>query len=300
MKNQYFKKIIVGTWSLSGDFGKVSKKNIYQVFENSVKNNLLDFDTAPTYGKGKMHKILSEMFKNNKKIKINTKCGYDSNYVKTFSIPDVEKSIDKSLNEFGRINTLFLHNPRNEISDWSKIFTLLAKYKKNGDILKIGISFARVFYFSEKIINCFDYMQDEVNLLRPNNLNFLSNLKPKLMVRSPLASGCLAGKFNINTKFSKNDYRYQWLNNQKRLRNILLQINEIKKITGINLRTFSKFFLLQNNNIDHVIFGLKNNPHIEELIYEIKNFKKIPKKKIKEIHDLALLKLNLSSDKRGY
>lgn len=300
MKNKYIKKIIIGTWSLSGDFGFVSKKNIYKVFEKSINNNLFEFDTAPTYGRGKIHKILSEMFKNNKIIKINTKCGYSLGGVKTFNISDIVKSVDRSLKEFGKINTLFLHNPRNEIIDWTKILTILEGYKKKKHITNIGISFARDFYFSKDIINRFDFVQDEINLLRPNSINFFSNLKPKLMARSPLASGCLSGKLEIDTKFSKNDYRAQWLTDKQRLNNIIFQINEIKKISGNNLRNFAKFFLLQNNNIDSVIFGIKKPSHIDELIDKIENYKRIPKIKIKKIQHLANLKFNLPIGKIGY
>ena len=149
MKNKYIKKIIIGTWSLSGDFGFVSKKNIYKVFEKSINNNLFEFDTAPTYGRGKIHKILSEMFKNNKIIKINTKCGYSLGGVKTFNISDIVKSVDRSLKEFGKINTLFLHNPRNEIIDWTKILTILEGYKKKNILLILAFHLQEIFIFQK-------------------------------------------------------------------------------------------------------------------------------------------------------
>jgi len=300
VKNDYFKKIIIGTWSLSGDFGPISKKSIYEILEKSAKNNFLEFDTAPTYGQGKIHKILSEMFKNNKKIKINTKCGYNSSGVKTFKISDIRKSIDKSLKEFGKINTLFLHNPRTEIKDWFKILKVLKIYKKENVIKNIGISFARDFYFSKNIINSFDCIQDEINLLRTHNINFLSSLKPKLVARSPLASGCLSGMININSKYERKDYRYKWLLDKQRLKNILFQINEIKKISGGNLRQFSKFFLLQNVNIDNVIFGIKKKSHLDELIRDIKNFKKISKFDMARIENLAKNNYHLPSAQIGY
>ncbi len=300
MENKYLKKIIIGTWSISGDFGQISKKNIYEILEESVRNNFLEFDTAPTYGQGRIHKILSEMFKNNKEIKINTKCGYNSAGVKTFKISDIIKSIDNSLKEFGRINTLFLHNPRTEIKNWFKILKLLKTYKKKNEVKNIGISFARNFYFSKNIMNNFDYLQDEINLLRPHNINFLSSLKPKLVARSPLASGCLSGKININSKFKQNDYRSKWLLDKQRLKNILFQINEIKKISGRNLRQFSKFFLLQNNSIDNIIFGIKKKSHIKELVTDIKNFEKINELNITRIQNLANLNFNLSGGQIGY
>ena len=240
MENKYYSKVVIGTWSLSGDLGKISKKNVYETIEVALKNNFFEFDTAPTYGLGKMELILGEITSGEKKIKINTKCGYNSENIKTFLINDIKRSIDKSLKSLGKINTLFLHNPRNEIKSWSNIIKFLNDYKKNNHIKNIGISLARNYYFSEDILNSFDYIQDEINLLRPNSLEKLKNCKSKIMARSPLASGCLSEKLSLKSKFLQNDYRNSWLGKKKRLKNILFQIEQIKKITGNNLRQFSK------------------------------------------------------------
>ena len=171
--SSYKNKIIIGTWSLSGDFGKVSKKKVIETLESCINNGFKEFDTAPTYGSGKMHTILSKITRGIKDIKINTKCGYNLKNEKTFSIKDITNSINKSLEEFSNINTLYLHNPRNEINNWDKIIDLLKNYKKSGLIKYIGISFARDFYFPKKIVNEFDYVQDEINLLHSNHINIL-------------------------------------------------------------------------------------------------------------------------------
>jgi aryl-alcohol dehydrogenase-like predicted oxidoreductase len=300
MKRKFNSKIVVGTWSLSGDFGKVSKKNIYKSIEKSIDSNFLEFDTSPTYGEGKMHKILADMLRHEKEIKINTKCGYNSNFLKTFNPKDIISSIDLSLSAFGKINTLFLHNPRNEIKDWYKIIKILKEYKKKNYIKKIGISLARDFYFEKQIMNQFDYLQDEINLLRPNSINFLNSFTPKIMARSPLASGCLSGKLKKESRFEKSDYRFGWLSNKDRLKNILFQVNEISKVTGKNIRKFSKIFLLQNTKIDKVIFGIKSPSHVDELVKDIHNQNFISTIKVKKIFQLADLNFNLNPNRSGY
>jgi aryl-alcohol dehydrogenase-like predicted oxidoreductase len=300
MINKYNSKVVIGTWSLSGDFGTVEKKIVYKSLEKAIENNFLEFDTAPTYGNGKIYNILSDIVKKNKKIKINTKCGYNSDFLKTFKIEDILKSIDITLEKFDKINILFLHNPRNEIKNWTKIIEILKKYKKKNYINHIGISLARDHYFKKSIMNQFDYLQDEINLLRPHSVNFLNLLKPKLMARSPLASGCLSGKLTFFSKFEKKDYRSSWLSDQTRLRNILFQVNEIKKITGINIKKFSKFFLLQNKNIDKIIFGIKKPSHINELVNDNNYPESLSSHKIKKIYELANLNFNLELGKKGY
>lgn len=300
MRSKFHSKVIIGTWSLSGDLGKISKKNIYNSIEHSLKKNFFEFDTAPTYGRGKIDKVLAEICKGEKKIKINTKCGYDSDGYKTFTIDHIKKSIDTSLNKFGRINTLFLHNPRKEIKNWPFLINFLLEYKKNNHINHIGISLARDFYFNKKIMNKFDYLQDEINLLRPYAINKLKDLNLKIMARSPLASGCLSEKLSENSKFSKQDYRSSWLGKKTRLKNILFQIKEVKKITGQNLRSFSKIFLLKNKNVNKVIFGIKNPIHVNEIEKDLNNLKMIRKEKIKQIFELSSNNYNLPKNARGY
>ena len=78
-----------------------------------------------------MHEILAEIVKHEKFIKINTKCGYNENSIKTFNISDLRRSVDSSLVKFGKINILFLHNPRNEVKDWRRVIKVLNEYKKN-------------------------------------------------------------------------------------------------------------------------------------------------------------------------
>ena len=300
MVSKYYSKVVIGTWSLSGDFGRVHKRQVYKSIETAIKNNFLEFDTAPTYGnQNKMQNILSEIVRNEKNIKINTKCGYNSDSIKTFKDVDIINSIDLSLKQFGKINTLFLHNPRKEIKNWPKIISILKEYQKRKHIKYIGISLAKDFYFEKKIMNQFDYLQDELNLLRPLNIDYLRTLKPMIMARSPLASGCLTGKLKVDSKFSKNDHRSGWLK-KKRLKNIVFQVNEIKKITGVKLKDFSKIYLLQNRNIDKVIFGIKKDDHVTELVKSINDSNILSKEKIKKISQLAESNFNLDIDNIGY
>ena len=122
------KKIVLGTWSLSGDLGPVKTKNTYELIDYSIKKGLKEFDIAPTYGFGKIDKIFSKF--RSEKIRINTKIGYDSERKKNFSIKVLRKSIYTSYDYHGKLNTVFLHNPRNEIKKWDLIIEMLNYYKK--------------------------------------------------------------------------------------------------------------------------------------------------------------------------
>jgi aryl-alcohol dehydrogenase-like predicted oxidoreductase len=276
------KKIVLGTWSLSGDLGPVNTEKTYQLIDHSIKKGFKEFDIAPTYGFGKIDKIFSEFKKEN--LKINTKIGYDSNRKKNFSISVLKKSVHVSYHYHGVLNTVFLHNPRYEIKDWNKIINFMNGLKKKNIIKFMGISLARDYCPEINILNEFDVIQDEINILRRGDLlNKKNNFK--LMARSPLATGILSNKFNINSKFSTQDYRYNWLKG-KRKKIILSQVDALKKIFGKNITNTSYSYLLHNNNIDKIIFGFKDILQLEN-IFKVTTLKKLSKKKINLLLELS-------------
>ena len=290
------KKIIIGTRSLSGDLGALKEKNVTQVIEYLLKKKFFHYDTAPVYGKGKIDKILSNY---KKKIIVNTKCGYDSFHKKkTFKLSDMQSTIDKSLKLFDKINILYLHNPRLEIKNWNKIINFLKKLKEDGIINYIGISLARDYYFNSSILNEFDYIQDEFNLLRFPKKNIISDYKEKFVARSPLASGILSKNFNKNIKFSKKDYRFDWLKKDRKL-NIKFQVNQLNKITSKNIEKFAFSFLLNNKSVKYINYGIKNKAHVDFLLNR-NNFFKIEKNLINKIKLLNDYNYNLPINKKGY
>lgn len=275
------KKIVLGTWSLSGDLGPVKTNQIYQLIDHCIKRGFREFDLAPTYGFGEIDKIFSDFKKQN--IKINTKIGYDKKRKKNFSISVLKKSVYSSYAYHGILNTLFLHNPRDEITDWYKIINFMNDLKNKKIIKYMGISLARDHYPEVNILNEFDIIQDEINILRRGKLiNKKNNFK--LMARSPLATGILSNKFNINSRYTKQDYRYNWLRG-KRKKIILNQINHLKQIFGKDIMSSSYSYLLHNSNIDKIIFGFKDILQLEN-IFKIADLKKLSKKKINLLLDL--------------
>jgi len=261
-------KVVIGTWSLSGDLGRVTKKNFFSTVDYAIDSGFYEFDLAPNYGKGKIENYFSNYkYSNNKNIKLNSKFGNDVNGNKSFLEVDLLKTLENTFSKIGKLNILFLHNPRNEINDWDKIFKLFDELKNNNLIAYSGISLAKNFKYQTNILNNFDYVQDEVNLLNFSSLKFINKLKTKFMARSPLATGLLSNEYSVNKKYSKTDYRHAWLNGQ-RLKIIDMQIQEIKKIIGNDIETFSKFFLISQKKINQIIFGVKSIDHIKK----IKNF----------------------------
>lgn len=292
-------KIIIGTWSLSGSFGNVDKKEIYNIIDYAIDSGFLEYDLAPNYGFGEIEEIFSDIKRQNPSIIINTKCGNNYNGIKSFKQKDIIDSLKRSLDLLEFINILYLHNPRDEISDMTELISILLEFKKQGLIKNTGISFARNNYFTKKDINQLDFIQDEINILHCNNLTLLKNYDCKIVARSPLASGVLSGNLNRNITFEKKDYRFSWLKG-KRLENILFQIDEIKKIIDCDIRRYAKYFVLSNPNIHKVIFGIKSKDHIKELIDDMAIFENSSFTETSEILKLANKNYNLKDINNGY
>ena len=124
---------------------------------------------------------------------------------RTYDVDEIKKGIDNTLEKFGKLNVLQLHNPRHEIKNWDLIIEMFYHYKKKKFINYSGISLARNYYFSNKILNSFDFIQDEFNLLRVAPCYKMNNFKKILAIRSPFANGILTTNFSNLAKFSKND-----------------------------------------------------------------------------------------------
>jgi len=277
-------KIIIGTWGLSGDLGRI-KENPLDIFCEAIKLGFNEFDVAPTYGKGKIYDLINNIpTKIKKNMIFNTKCGYDEKkFKKTFSIKDIKNSLENSLDILGKINILYLHNPRNEIKDWKKIIDLIAIFKKKKFIKYSGISFAKNSYFNEKIVNNFDYIQDEINLLTTNNYKEAKKYKSKIHSRSPFALGLLVNKKKI--KFKKNDYRKTLFSSKDRELIILSQISNLKIIDS-DLKKLSLDFLFSLKRINKIIFGIKSIKHLNELKNDLKKIKRIDKIKKSKVINL--------------
>ena len=281
-------KIVIGTWPLSGDYGNVTLENVQKSLEFCHHNGFNEYDTAPNYGNGFMEFCLGNIFQNNSNIKINTKIGNFPFGEKSFELEKLKKSFNESLKRLKRksIATLFLHNPRNEISDYDKIIDYMESLKKENIIEFVGLSKAKGFNYSDVNLDRFDVIQDDVNLLYLDAIEKEESKKSIFMARSPLASGLLSGNMTKNTKFSNNDQRHSWLK-EERLESLLRRVEVIKKKSDIDTLTLAMKFVLNHEKIDKVIFGIKKIEHIKKILEVIEDYRldSSEMNKIKQLYD---------------
>ena len=87
----------------------------------------------------------------------------------------------------------------------------------------------------------------------------------KFMARSPLANGILSGNINNDSIFQPDDYRSGWLKGE-RLESIMKRVDKINEVFDFELIDLAKKFLLSNEKIYKVIFGVKNPDHIKSIV----------------------------------
>ncbi len=279
-------KIVIGTWPLSGDLGAVALSSIEKILLTAYDHGLREFDTAPSYGNGFMEFCMGKVFKNKKDVKINTKAGNIPFKGKSFNIENIKKSVEQSLKRLNikRINVLFLHNPRKDVESYGELIRFLEELKSSGIIEHTGLSMAKGFDYKDHVnLMEFDYIQNDVNLIYTEPLSIDSKIK--LMARSPLASGILSGKLTEETTFPSDDQRSGWLKGE-RLHSILKRVRVLKELSDRDLPSLARGFVLSEERIDKVIFGVKKISHVEDLVNDIENidFPKKLSEKIKELN----------------
>jgi len=210
--------ISLGTWQVGGKWGdNFSHTNADEILNKAIDSGINFIDTADVYGNGESEKAVGRLIKNRKeKIYVATKCGRQLNphTSEAYQVDVLRKFVEASLKNMGleTIDLIQLHCPPTAVYYRPEIFELFDKLKQEGKIQHMGVSVEKV----EEALKAIEYdnvttVQIIFNMFRqrPAQL-FFSEAKKKnvgIIVRVPLASGLLTGKFSSNTNFTSGDHR---------------------------------------------------------------------------------------------
>lgn len=208
----------LGCWQLGADWGQdISKEKAFDILNEAVTNGINFFDTADVYGNGKSETLIGEFLKScSTPIRVATKFGRASNaYPDKYTKSVLRKSVEGSLERLGleQIDLLQLHCIPTQYLRNGTIFDWLRELQQEGLIKHFGASVETV----EEGIICMQQegllsLQVIFNIFRQK---LIDELFPQaqaqgvgIIVRLPLASGLLSGKFNALTTFAENDHRH--------------------------------------------------------------------------------------------
>jgi len=225
MKYRKFKGIDIsevglGTWQLgSADWGNISDEDAFAILNSFVDAGGNFIDTADVYGMGISESIIGRFLKTtDKQLYVATKLGrrHDSpnGWPQNFEYGVMKQHVESSLKNLGQ-SSLFLEQlhciPQEELQS-GKVFEHLRKLQDEKLIQHWGVSVET----AEEALLCLEQegiasLQIIFNLFRQHYAEeFFAKAKEKnvaLIVRVPLASGLLTGKFNQSTSFAQNDHR---------------------------------------------------------------------------------------------
>ena len=210
-------EIGLGAWQLGADWGNVDDAAAERILAQAVDSEITFFDTADVYGKGLSESRIGKFIKSHaKKIFIATKLGRfpEPGCNENFSLKQFRLHTENSLRRLG-VDVLDLtqvHCLPTEILKQGDLFEWLRTLKKEGKIKRFGLSVesmeeARICLEQEGVSS----LQIIFNIFRQKPIAELFDpAKAKgvsLIIRLPLASGLLSGKFQTDATFPENDHR---------------------------------------------------------------------------------------------
>ncbi len=211
-------EISLGTWQVGGGWGKpFNDANAEKVINLAIDKGINFIDTADVYDAGKSEAAVGRVVRSRSEpIFVATKCGRQINpHVSEGYQPDVlRRFVEDSLRNTGldTLDLVQLHCPPTEVYYRPEIFELFDRLKQEGKIQNLGVSVEKV----EEGLKAIEFpnvttVQIIFNMFRqrPSELFFKEAAKKDvgIIVRVPLASGLLTGKFSSNTIFDKEDHR---------------------------------------------------------------------------------------------
>lgn len=216
--NVMVSEISLGTWQLGSKWGDPFDKEVaINTLESAVNEGINCFDTADVYIGGMSEKTIGEFIKTKEqKPFVITKVGryLNPHTANGYNEENIRKYIDDSLKrlDVSSLDIVLLHCPPIEVYYNPSVFELMDKLKHEGKIKHYGVSIEKI----EEGLKAMEYEGVEAievifNMfrLRPMELLFEQAKKKNvgIIVRVPLASGLLSGKYDKKTTFGKGDHR---------------------------------------------------------------------------------------------
>ena len=278
-------EIGLGCWQIGADWGEVSEDKAKEVLKSSFENGVNFFDTADVYGMGRSEKFVGEFIKSvSERIYVATKAGRQINphvaegyYNKEL----MESYVDQSLSNLNveTIDLLQMHCPPTEVYSSDHTFDMLDHLVSKGKIQHYGFSVQTV----DEALACIKRpntksIQVIFNIFRQKPAEKLFEIakekKVAIIVRVPLASGLLTGKFSKDSSFAPDDHRNYNINGDAfdvgetfsgvNFNKALDAVEHLKNIlpTDITLSQLSLRWILMHDAVSVVIPGAKNKDHV--------------------------------------
>jgi len=211
-------EISLGTWQVGGKWGSgFDDKSANNILREAIDEGINFIDTADVYESGMSEAAVGKAIKeSSEEVFIATKCGrqinphLNKNYTEKVLRKFVENSLRNTRMEC--LDLIQLHCPPPEVYYRPEIFGLFDRLKEEGKIKNLGVSVEKVEEGLKAIqFSNVSTIQIIFNIFRqrPAELFFAEAMKKDagIIVRVPLASGLLTGRFSEDSDFGEADHR---------------------------------------------------------------------------------------------
>ena len=207
-----------GSWGIGGDaWGKTDDTEAITALHKAIELGVNFIDTADVYGDGHSEQLIAQVRKQySKKLIIATKAGRRLNphIAEGYNRQNLTSFVERSLRnlEMEALDLLQLHCPPAAVYDQPEVFGILDELVQQGKVRYYGVSVETV----EEALKAIRYsnvqsIQIIFNMFRfkPSEQFFAAARERKvgIIVRVPLASGLLTGKFRPDSQFAESDHR---------------------------------------------------------------------------------------------
>jgi aryl-alcohol dehydrogenase-like predicted oxidoreductase len=207
----------LGTWQLGADWGSVTESDALAVLRAAVESGVTFLDTADVYGDGRSERIIGRFLADNPghDIVVATKMGRRVEQVpENYTLANFRAWTDRSRANLGvdRLDLVQLHCPPTPVYYSDAVYDALDALVAQERIAAYGVSVETC----EQALAAIAHpgvatVQIIFNAFRRKPLDQVLPAATAagvgIIVRVPLASGLLSGRYTLDTVFAANDHR---------------------------------------------------------------------------------------------
>jgi aryl-alcohol dehydrogenase-like predicted oxidoreductase len=204
-----------GAWQIGADWGDVAEDAALRTLQAAADAGVTFFDTADVYGDGRSERLIGRLLRERDGLTVATKMGRRVDQVVENYTPESFRAWnDRSRENLGveTLDLVQLHCPPTGLYYLPEVFAELDAMVAEGRMAAYGVSVERV----EEALKAIEYpnvatVQIVFNPFRqrPAGLFFAEAERRGVgvIVRVPLASGLLSGRYTRETAFAADDHR---------------------------------------------------------------------------------------------
>lgn len=215
--NRSVSAIGLGTWQLGAEWGEVSDAEADAILATAIESGIDFVDTADIYGQGRSETRIGRFLRGSRAtVFVATKLGRsrDPGWPHNFDLDAMRRHAEGSRERLGveALDLLQLHCVPEEVLRAGRIFDHLRALQQDGLIRAFGASVessaeAKLCLAQDGLAS----LQIIFNVFRQTPIETIFDEARRrqvaIVVRLPLASGLLSGKFDAHTRFGPDDHR---------------------------------------------------------------------------------------------